>query len=98
MAWRHTRLLARIGGEELAILGRADELPEALAAGLLHDVRTARMPHGGTVTVSLGIAEGPVHSEGDWRDLFQRADRALYEVKRDGRNRAVQAEALRDAA
>ncbi|MEY4951687.1 MAG: hypothetical protein RL299_111 [Pseudomonadota bacterium] len=86
--------VARIGGEEFAILGRADELPEALALALLQDVRTAPMPHGGTVTVSLGVAEGPVSGEDDWRDLYQRADRALYEAKRDGRNRAVQAEAL----
>lgn len=86
--------VARIGGEEFAILGRVDELPEALALGLLQDVRTSAMPHGGTVTVSLGVAEGPVLGEDDWRDLYQRADRALYEAKRDGRNRAVQAEAL----
>lgn len=86
--------VARIGGEEFAILGRADELPEALALGLLQDVRTAPMPHGGTVTVSLGVAEGPVTGEDDWRELYQRADRALYEAKRDGRNRVVQAEAL----
>ena len=86
--------VARIGGEEFAILGRADELPEALALGLLQDVRTSVMPHGGQVTVSLGVAEGPVTSVDDWRDLYQRADRALYEAKRDGRNRAVQAEAL----
>ena len=52
------------------------------------------MPHGGTVTVSLGVAEGPVSNEDEWRDLYQRADRALYEAKRDGRNRAVEAKAL----
>lgn len=85
--------VARIGGEEFAILGRADELPEALALALLHDVRTSPMPHGGQVTVSLGVAEGAVANEDDWRDLYHRADRALYEAKRDGRNRAVQAEA-----
>jgi diguanylate cyclase (GGDEF)-like protein len=84
--------VARLGGEEFAVLGRADELPHGLALGLLSDVRTAAMPHGGTITVSLGVAEGPVGCEDDWRTLYQRADRALYEAKRDGRNRAVEAQ------
>ncbi|MFM5894765.1 MAG: diguanylate cyclase [Novosphingobium sp.] len=83
--------VARLGGEEFAVLGRADALPQALALGLIHDVRTASMPHGGTITISLGVAEGPVACEDDWRSLYQRADRALYQAKRDGRNRAVEA-------
>ncbi|MBS0482785.1 MAG: diguanylate cyclase [Proteobacteria bacterium] len=89
--------VARIGGEEFAIMGRADELPEALALGLLADIRTAAMPHGGTVTVSVGLADGNVASEDDWRDLYRRADAALYEAKHDGRNRAVQAPAATPA-
>ncbi|MCP5386640.1 MAG: diguanylate cyclase [Novosphingobium sp.] len=85
--------VARIGGEEFAILGTAAELPEALALAILIDLRTAAMPHGQPLTVSIGIAEGSVGSEDDWRDLFQRADMALYEAKQSGRNRAVHFEA-----
>ncbi len=83
--------VARIGGEEFAILGAAAHLPEALALGILSDIRTAPMPHGGQVTVSVGIAEGLVDDEAGWRLLYQRADFALYEAKQAGRNRAVNA-------
>ncbi len=86
--------VARIGGEEFAILGTADELPEALALALLADIRTAAMPHGAAVTVSIGIADGPVHEEADWLELYRQADRALYEAKQTGRNRAVSHAAL----
>lgn len=83
--------VARIGGEEFAVLGTADELPEALALALLADIRTARMPHSGQVTVSIGLADGPVGSEANWRDLFNRADAALYRAKSEGRNRLANA-------
>ena len=89
--------VARIGGEEFAILGTADELPEALALALLNDIRTAAMPHGAPVTVSIGIADGPVHAEDDWLELYRQADRALYEAKQTGRNRAVSHAALPSA-
>ncbi|WP_088309600.1 GGDEF domain-containing protein [Novosphingobium sp. B 225] len=78
--------VARIGGEEFAILGTADELPEALALALLTDIRTAVMPHGAQVTVSIGVAEARITDEPAWRELFNRADRALYCAKQSGRN------------
>lgn len=83
--------VARIGGEEFAILGTAEELPDALALAVLADIRTTRMPHGKQVTVSIGVAEGTVFTESGWRELFNRADFALYRAKTDGRNRMVQA-------
>lgn len=81
--------VARIGGEEFAIVGTAAELPESLALAVLADLRAAPMPHGSAVTVSIGIAEGAVGDELAWRALFRRADAALYEAKQTGRNRAV---------
>jgi diguanylate cyclase (GGDEF)-like protein len=85
--------VARIGGEEFAIVGFAEDLPEALALGLLADLRNQPMPHGGQVTISIGLASGSVACEDDWRDLFNAADRALYIAKAEGRNRAVSAAA-----
>ena len=90
--------VARIGGEEFAILGMADALPEALALALIHDLRVAAMPHGAPVTISIGVADGPVADEPEWRELFRRADRALYEAKQTGRNRAVSFAALAEPA
>jgi diguanylate cyclase (GGDEF)-like protein len=44
------------------------------------------------VTVSLGVAGMPHAEIKAPEDLLARADRALYEAKRAGRNRMVQAE------
>lgn len=79
---------ARMGGEEFALLGTLEALPAASALGLLTEIRTTAMPHGEVVTVSIGIAEGPLGDEQAWRKLYCRADEALYQAKRSGRNRA----------
>ena len=84
--------VARIGGEEFAIIGPAADLPDGVALGMLQDVRTAAMPHGEKVTISIGVGEACVRDEHDWRDLFHRTDAALYEAKRNGRNRISVAE------
>ncbi|MFN5086479.1 MAG: diguanylate cyclase [Novosphingobium sp.] len=86
--------VARIGGEEFALVGHADDLPEALALAILAEIRTAQMPHGRQVTVSIGLADGPSADEAGWRHLFNRADSALYTAKGNGRNRLEQASPL----
>ncbi|WP_164931302.1 diguanylate cyclase [Erythrobacter sp. HKB08] len=86
---------ARLGGEEFALLGTPEALPAATALALLTEIREAAMPHGGQVTVSLGIAEGPLDDERAWRRLYGRADEALYEAKRTGRNRYCHADDVR---
>lgn len=40
------------------------------------------------MTASFGVAEA-VHEDDNMRSLHGRADRALYRVKRNGRNRVV---------
>ncbi|HLO66518.1 MAG TPA: GGDEF domain-containing protein [Holophaga sp.] len=90
---RDTDLVARLGGEEFAIV-LPDAGPGALAAAA-ERVRVAiagepvpledRAPH--LVTLSLGSAQlGP----GDTLEgLLARADAALYRAKAEGRNRVV---------
>lgn len=76
--------VARIGGEEFAILvHRAEDLPV-----LVERLRGswARLPSG-RVTFSCGIA---FRTRGDTpASVQQRADEALYKAKRDGRDRTV---------
>ncbi len=50
----------------------------------------------GRVTVSLGLAEFPVHGT-TWEDLLRAADAALYEAKERGRNCVVSASDIRPA-
>lgn len=83
--------VARIGGEEFALIGTAEELSEAVALGILADIRSRTMTGGVKLTVSIGMAEGMVRSEDEWRELYRRADAALYRAKSEGRNRVVDA-------
>ncbi len=86
-------LVCRIGGEEFAVL-----LPETDREGAfrvatkIHDsVRTLAVAsagiQNGSLTVSIGLATGPVRTDMCPEDLYRRADAAVYEAKRHGRNR-----------
>ncbi|MFX5684721.1 diguanylate cyclase, partial [Acinetobacter baumannii] len=76
-------LVARLGGEEFAILAPADAgvEPEQLLARL----RTTRMPFDLKVTASIGACTGPLTSDIDWKTLYRGADIALFEAKSAGR-------------
>ena len=84
-AVRATDLVARIGGEEFAIIvGGADP---ALAYEIAERARTgasAQSLPGATISCSAGIACYPADAA-DGRTLIELADRALYEAKRRGR-------------
>lgn len=79
-------LVARMGGEEFAILCPADRTvtPDAVLAKL----RSSRMPFDLTVTASIGACAGPLATEADWKAMYRRADRALFDAKQGGRDRA----------
>jgi len=87
-AWRsHLRsddVLARIGGEEFAVLLPRCSLTDA--ADVLERLRRAT-PSG--VTASIGVAE--ILPDEDPNDLLARADAALYEAKSAGRDRLLAA-------
>ena len=80
---------ARIGGEEFALLGEETNLSPLAGLHLVETLRHADMPHGDRLTVSAGVAIGPLKTDDDWRKLYARADKALYEAKTEGRDRAV---------
>ncbi len=83
-------LVARIGGEEFAIVVPA---ADALRPGaVLERLRAERMPFDVAVTASIGTCTGPLARETDWKLLYRQADRALFAAKAAGRDRA------RDAA
>ncbi|MBB4154853.1 diguanylate cyclase (GGDEF)-like protein [Sphingomonas jinjuensis] len=79
-------LVARLGGEEFAIVA---PVSANLSATLLLDrLRAARMPYDLTVTASIGSCIGELTDEIDWKAMYRCADRALFEAKAAGRDRA----------
>jgi diguanylate cyclase (GGDEF)-like protein len=78
---------ARYGGDEFLVLLRATGQNEAVpvAERLQAHVAQARAA-GGHVTVSVGIAAFPTHGTTP-EALIAKADAALYEAKKSGRNR-----------
>jgi diguanylate cyclase (GGDEF)-like protein len=89
-------LVARLGGEEFAIIAPADA---GLAASMvLERLRTERMPFDLSVTASIGTCTGPLAREIDWKTLYRSADRALFEAKAAGRDRARDASGIAAAA
>ena len=84
---------ARYGGEEFAILldGANVEAGRAVAAQLCEQLAQRRLIKRdtgqsiGQVTCSIGVAQ--YRSADDGSALVERADQALYEAKRTGRNR-----------
>ena len=89
--FREVDVVARIGGEEFAVLLPSTDLARALAVA--ERLRASVAAHPATVdgqpvayTVSTGIAIAP-DGEGGIDRLLARADAALYAAKRAGRNR-----------
>lgn len=98
---RSSDVLARWGGEEFVLL-LCDTEPDT-AAELLERLRGAvqahAMPHGtGPVRMTVSIGWAQHQHEETLEESLQRADRALYDAKRGGRNRVVQASAAAAAA
>lgn len=89
---RRDDIVSRLGGDEMALLlpgcsvtslrRRAEQIVADVGAHtfVLHDGRAIR------VSVSVGLAHVPTDAV-DLESLYVRADQALYEAKRSGRNR-----------
>ena len=95
---REVDCVARYGGEEFCLM--LPETPVAGAMKLAERIRTrmaAEQNPGENVTLSIGVASLPVN--GDTPDeVIEAADEALYQAKREGRDRVVQARQLKTKA
>lgn len=85
-------LAARIGGEEFGVILTETSLPGAVevAERLRMTLKSVEMAPVGQIAASFGVAECPSQAE-TARELLARADAALYEAKRDGRDRVARA-------
>jgi diguanylate cyclase (GGDEF)-like protein len=82
----------RFGGDEFVVVLPAT--PSTVAAGIAERIRAAvaacTQPDGmdadiGALTASVGVATYPAHAS-DAEGLFRAADRAMYDVKFNGKN------------
>jgi diguanylate cyclase (GGDEF)-like protein len=88
---RETDLVARFGGEEFCVLceetdARGAQLLAERVREELADTELQTELGALRVTASLGVATFPDHAK-TAEELFSQGDRALYEAKRQGRNR-----------
>ena len=89
-AIRANDVACRLGGEEFIVIAPNTDIPAAL---LLADrickaiesrqLKGVVLPR--VVTVSIGVSSSK-DCNADWRDLIKLADKAVYEVKKKGRN------------
>ena len=82
--------LFRYGGEEfVALLPAADQTEAERVADDMR-LRVAKLTvEGWPLTVSGGLVVDRIGAELDMSDMFQRADAAMYDAKRQGRNRVL---------
>jgi len=84
-------IITRYGGDEFVLLMPETKLNEAmvLLERLRRQVKTISIPKIPSVTISCGVAEWSGSDAETTENILQRADTALYEAKRAGRNRVV---------
>ena len=87
---RRIDLVARLGGEEFAVVApdAGEEEAYRLAERLRREVKAAFSEHTRPLTTSCGVATFPA-SGGTASDLLRAADRALYAAKDLGRDRTI---------
>lgn len=90
---RSSDVLARIGGEEFAVILPSTNLEQCreFATKLNSKISQGAISHPNStvadiVTLSIGIATLNATSDGDAKTLYKNADTALYKAKQAGRN------------
>jgi diguanylate cyclase (GGDEF)-like protein len=101
---RETNLGARYGGEEFVVIlpdtgaqasGQvAERIRKAVMTMVVPSNTEKPLPQ---LTVSIGVVAFPEHGQ-TWEEVIQASDKALYESKRNGRNRVTVAAAPETAA
>ncbi|MEP4891950.1 MAG: diguanylate cyclase [Aliiglaciecola sp.] len=83
-------LLGRFGGDEFIVLLPNTNSQTAMLVGnrLLEHINGMELIEGEKLSISIGFAQ--MRQDDNFESLFKRADKALYEAKRSGRNSIFQ--------
>jgi two-component system, cell cycle response regulator len=89
---RQFDLAVRYGGEEMAVILPATDLAAAIvvAERIRSSIESLKVMNAGkelSVTVSVGVSQYDSVRDSETRDIIERADKALYKAKQEGRNR-----------
>lgn len=89
-ACREGDLAARVGGEEFVVLLNHCEADDAQrrAEDICKAIASLR-PDGVSVTASIGVTSRPTGQAVKFEEMFKVADHAMYEAKKQGRNRVA---------
>jgi len=84
---RQEDVICRIGGEEFSVILPGATLEDAVALGerIRRGIAEVEFPVVGRISVSVGVAEGPLHASSP-RELIACADLALLMAKAAGKN------------
>jgi diguanylate cyclase (GGDEF)-like protein/PAS domain S-box-containing protein len=87
-------LAGRLGGDEFLVVlhGTANEEASAIAHRILDGLEQPWKLRGCAISASIGVATTGEHPE-SVEDILRRADEAMYDAKRQGKNRFVLARA-----
>ena len=88
--FRQGDFISRIGGDEFMILANGRSLSiQTLEDRLMNMQRLLKntpTPDNGSVDITLSIGVAIIHNGETFEDIYDRADKILYEVKRQGKN------------
>jgi diguanylate cyclase (GGDEF)-like protein len=86
-SFRYYDDLFRLGGEEFAVLMRCEQASDChkVLERLRENVAGFEFPRVGRITISLGVSQVRAGDTPAW--CFERADKALYQAKQQGRNK-----------